>query len=460
VDARERGAPAPRFSILLPTHNRADVLPFAILSVLGQTVQDYELLVVGDGCTDETAEVVARFEDPRVRWFDLPKAPGFGYANRNVALREARGGLIAFMAHDDIWLPDHLQLLEQHFADPAIELAYSRPLWVAPDGLITPTAFNLHERAMRESFLARQENHIPAACVVHRRECLARYGYWDEALPGGGDWDMWARIIAGGGEHNVAYESAPTCLHFRAIWKTEATAGVPEIPIWDELRRRGIVPATTPAVPVEPDRPEQATTWQALAADPPGWTRALRDAVYQALDCCVAQAYLFLAGEQKDHYPGSIGAQIFLKDQHIGNLEQIVAMQDRHVGNLERAIGLKDQHIANIEGALALKDQHIANLEASIAANQQGIALLNQTVEDKDRQIAQLERACADLEQALAGKDQQIADLGATLARQQQQADRRVADLEQAVADRERHINRIEGRLPVRLYRRIRRLVP
>jgi glycosyltransferase involved in cell wall biosynthesis len=188
---------APRFSVLLPTHNRADLLGLAIKSVLWQTEPDFELLIVGDGCTDNSAEVVAGFNDPRIRWFDLPKAPYFGYANRNVALREARGDLIAFMAHDDLLFPDHLTVLADSFRHETVEWAYSRPLWVSTDGMVLPFAVNLTHPDELHHFLT-LANSIPAACVMHRRSCFETYGYWPEDIASAADWRFWIRIIEGG----------------------------------------------------------------------------------------------------------------------------------------------------------------------------------------------------------------------------------------------------------------------
>jgi glycosyl transferase family 2 len=208
----------PRFSVLLPTHNRADVLPFAIRSVLAQSERDFELLIVGDGCTDETAAVVAQFDDARIRWFDLPKAPHFGYANRNVALKQAQGTLIAFAAHDDLLFPDHLALLSRRIEETGADWVYSRPLVASPEGAVIPLSGNLHNSDELDAFL-HQRNFIPASCVVHRRTCLEACGYWPENIPTSADWHLWRRMIERGSRRNFAYEPLPTTLHFKAHWR-------------------------------------------------------------------------------------------------------------------------------------------------------------------------------------------------------------------------------------------------
>src|SRR4051794_32663065 len=172
--------PAPAVSVLLPTHNRADVLSFAIRSVLAQSFADFELLVCGDGCTDDTAAVVDSFADARLRWFDLPKAPAFGYANRNLVLAQARGRFVAMMSHDDLWFPDHLALLLPLFDDDAADIAYSRPLWVSNAGLALPAAQNLDDAEALAAFMAKMSNSVPSTCWVCRRDALEAAGRFDE----------------------------------------------------------------------------------------------------------------------------------------------------------------------------------------------------------------------------------------------------------------------------------------
>jgi glycosyltransferase involved in cell wall biosynthesis len=206
-------------SVLLPTHNRADVLAYAIASVLWQTEQDFELLIVGDGCTDETAKVVASFHDERIRWFDLPKAPLSGYANRNLALKQARGRYVAYAQHDDIFFPDHLAQLIATIEASRGDWCYSRPLWCTPDGYCVPFAINLGNSDELDQFLS-VENHIPSCCVLHTRKALKRAGYWPEDVERLADWRCWHRIIQTSASKTAAYCPEATVLHFRARWKS------------------------------------------------------------------------------------------------------------------------------------------------------------------------------------------------------------------------------------------------
>lgn len=100
----------PTVSVIIPTYNYSNVLRCAIESVLLQTLQDFELIVVGDGCTDDSEDVVKSFDDPRVQWHNLPQNYGNqGPANRT-GLEMARGEYIAYLGHDDLWLRDHLDI--------------------------------------------------------------------------------------------------------------------------------------------------------------------------------------------------------------------------------------------------------------------------------------------------------------------------------------------------------------
>ena len=268
----------PRVSVLLPTHNRADVLGLAIQSVRDQTEADFELLVVADGCTDGTVALVAAIDDPRIRLYDLPKAPYFGYANRNIALRDARGDYVAFAAHDDLLFPDHLRLLIARLEATGREWIYSRPLWVSTDGAIIPFATNLTLADELEHFLT-VANTIPAACVAFRRSCLERNGYWPEDVPSAADWRQWIAIIEGGGRRNHAYLATPTCLHFSANWRQSRYAGVEVMRTWLDIADGSAWWPEALRYPIPPGIPEQHVIAAAMRAGGTVWVDELRAAI-------------------------------------------------------------------------------------------------------------------------------------------------------------------------------------
>ncbi|MEO0750786.1 MAG: glycosyltransferase family A protein [Pseudomonadota bacterium] len=212
----------PRFTVLLPTHDRPEVLIYAIKSVLAQDFEDFELAVVGDGCGPETAALMKGITDPRVLWLDLPKAPGFGYANRNAALAQTSGDLVAFLGHDNLYLPDHLRRMDRHFHKDTRQFVYSRPLWIDDAGIVMPCFVNLHHPFASRRFMT-DANILPASTVVYRRSAMDQVGNWPEDMEQTGDWDLWKRIFEGFlGSGFLHFDSEPTMLHFRANWRDPA----------------------------------------------------------------------------------------------------------------------------------------------------------------------------------------------------------------------------------------------
>jgi hypothetical protein len=195
------------------------------------------------------------------------------------------------MAHDDLLLPDHLErCLQPLESQPQLEIVYTRPLWVTLEGYIIPLSYSLYDWVTFERFMSRSSNGIPSACVVHRRSCFEKYGYWNQELPSCADWDMWARIIEGGGRRNFAFLPEPTSLHFRANWRTDANAGPPELMIWRRFYKR------TPGLPdilkqaVSEGTVQQKAFWERISPNPALWTGQVRWAVTHALDLRVAEA--------------------------------------------------------------------------------------------------------------------------------------------------------------------------
>lgn len=99
-----------QFTILLPIHRNADLIPYAIQSVLQQTIHDFELFIICDGSPSDTIDCAQSFanKDSRIHIFPFPKGKRHGEAHRHIALQQAKGKYIAHIADDDFWFPNHL----------------------------------------------------------------------------------------------------------------------------------------------------------------------------------------------------------------------------------------------------------------------------------------------------------------------------------------------------------------
>lgn len=120
----------PLVSVVIATYNRSRVLAHAIESVRQSTLSDWELIVVGDHCTDDTAAVVASFDDPRITFINLPHNVGDQGGPNNEGVRVARGRYIAYLNHDDMYFPDHLATSVESCERSGADLVWS-PLLVA-----------------------------------------------------------------------------------------------------------------------------------------------------------------------------------------------------------------------------------------------------------------------------------------------------------------------------------------
>jgi glycosyltransferase involved in cell wall biosynthesis len=199
----------PWVSVIIPTYNRAAYLAGAVQSVLDQTFQDLEIIVVDDGSTDETPAVMASFRRA-VRYLRQDHSGLIG-ALRNRGIQEATGTFIAFLDSDDLWLPDKLER-QVAYAERHREF-----------GMVYSDGWFFDDRTGRDQ--CRMHDHVSAASgwigplllqqcfiqtpgVLLRRAILEETGLFaeDSDMNVAEDWELWLRIAA---RHQIGYVDQP-----------------------------------------------------------------------------------------------------------------------------------------------------------------------------------------------------------------------------------------------------------
>jgi glycosyltransferase involved in cell wall biosynthesis len=182
-------------TVVIPTYNRANLIARSIKSVLSQTYQDFELVVVDDGSTDNTKEVIDSFDDDRIRYVRHSENKGEA-ATRNTGIKVGRGEYIACQDSDDEWLPEKLAKQVQAFENcpPDIGVVYTG-FWKIENNEKTYIPFswvNQKEGDIHRELL--KGNFIGSPATLIKKECFKKVGMFDEKLFHLVDWELWLRV--------------------------------------------------------------------------------------------------------------------------------------------------------------------------------------------------------------------------------------------------------------------------
>lgn len=201
-------------TILIPTFDHGLTLRWAVTSALAQTVQDVEVLVVGDGVPEVTRKLMAQLmaDDERIRFFDNAKGARHGELHRHAALQEARGRIVAYLSDDDLWFADHLEVMAQ--ALQAADFAGAFLVKGHTDGTLSPRLSDLGRSwYLRQAAEAGRSMSLSAA--AHTLDLYRRLPHGWRTTPDGvrTDAHMWQQILAAPGVRVVSV-MRPTVLAF------------------------------------------------------------------------------------------------------------------------------------------------------------------------------------------------------------------------------------------------------
>lgn len=185
-----------KISVIIPTYNRANLIERSVRSVLDQTYDNLEVIVVDDCSTDDTGEVIEKIKDPRLRYNKLPSNQGVSNA-RNVGVSLATASLIAFQDSDDRWRKDKLEKQMEYWrAHPEYSMVYSSYVYHAEEEeCYQVPSENMQgelEGTIFTSLLLR--NTIGAPTILMRKECFLQCGGFDVSYKSLEDWEFVLRF--------------------------------------------------------------------------------------------------------------------------------------------------------------------------------------------------------------------------------------------------------------------------
>jgi hypothetical protein len=162
---------SPLVTIITATYNSSYTLRCTLKSIQAQSFNNFEALVIGDHCTDDSASAVSELQDPRFRWINLPHRIGTQSGPNNEGLRQARGEYIAYLGHDDLWFPWHLASLVATLESTHADFVHAGIFYIYPKSRIELVGSSIAQRTYAQRL-------VPPSSWLHRRSIVERSGYW------------------------------------------------------------------------------------------------------------------------------------------------------------------------------------------------------------------------------------------------------------------------------------------
>jgi len=199
---------SPMVSVIIPTFNQAEFLQKALQSVINQTFQDWEAIVIDNYSEDKTKKIVESMKDSRIRYL-LFSNHGIIAASRNWGINHANGDYIAFLDSDDLWYPSKLSTCLEYFSHGADAVCHG--MWIRKDGVLDKKFIPAQpSHNLYETLLFKGNPTIWTSTVMINKQCLKQFGIFSEhpAIVMAEDYDLWLRLA----ENNVRWIIIPEIL--------------------------------------------------------------------------------------------------------------------------------------------------------------------------------------------------------------------------------------------------------
>lgn len=184
------------FSVIIPLYNKENFIKNTIKSVFDQTFQDYEIIVVNDGSTDKSEEIVLEFNDSRLRYYSKENE-GVSTA-RNFGIEKAQSDYITFLDADDYWYPEFLSVMFEKITAFPKQKIYAGAIEIETSKKIFPAQYSIektNDYELVNYFKASlKETVICTSCAVFDTSVFREIGVFDTKIKSGQDTDLWIRI--------------------------------------------------------------------------------------------------------------------------------------------------------------------------------------------------------------------------------------------------------------------------